>query len=218
MRIRLIFSKLEHMRYTGHLDLFRTWERTIRRAGLPLAYSQGFNPRPRINLASALPLGFTSSGEVMDMWLEEKQSLEDIFAALEEALPPGLSLSKIVEIAQNEPSLQSQLTVAEFRIVFLDGIDDFETRIEEMLSESTLPRERRGKPYDLRPLILSAQRLEDDGEGHTRLFLRLAAREGATGRPEEVILALGEDPSRTRIERTSLIFHKQQMAVTESTT
>ena len=95
MRIRLIFSKLEPMRYTGHLDLFRTWERTIRRAGLPLAYSQGFNSRPRINLASALPLGFTSCGEVMDMWLEEDQSLDKIKAALEGALPPGLRFSKI---------------------------------------------------------------------------------------------------------------------------
>ena len=64
------------MRFTGHLDLHRAWERTFRRAGLPLAYSQGFNPHPRLNLASALPLGFTSEGEVIDVWLE--QDLADL--------------------------------------------------------------------------------------------------------------------------------------------
>jgi radical SAM-linked protein len=208
MRNRLIFSKLEPMRYTGHLDLFRTWERTIRRAGLPLAYSQGFNPRPRINLASALPLGFTSRGEVMDMWLEEDRRLDVIEAAIEDALPPGLFVSKLGEIATNEPSLQSQLTSADYKIKFLDPIDDFDARIEDILRTGSLPRERRGKPYDLRQLILSAQRLPDDNEGHCRLFLRLTAREGATGRPEEFILTLGVDPTSTQVERTQLIFQE----------
>ncbi len=59
-RLRLTFAKTAAMRYTGHLDLHTTWERTLRRARLPLAYSQGFHPQPKIQLASALPLGFTS--------------------------------------------------------------------------------------------------------------------------------------------------------------
>ena len=66
IRLRIVFAKTEAMRYTSHLDLHRTWERTIRRANLPLAYSQGYNPHPRINLASALPLGFTSDCEVVE--------------------------------------------------------------------------------------------------------------------------------------------------------
>ena len=61
MRIRVTFAKTEPMRFTSHLDLFRAWERTFRRAGLPILFSQGYNPRPRMQLAAALPLGFTSS-------------------------------------------------------------------------------------------------------------------------------------------------------------
>ena len=71
MRIRITFSKSGAMQYVGHLDLHRSWERTFRRSGLPLAYSQGFHPQPRLNLACALPRGFTSQCEIFDAWLEQ---------------------------------------------------------------------------------------------------------------------------------------------------
>jgi radical SAM-linked protein len=64
MRLRITFSKTGSLRYTGHLDLQTVWERTARRAGLPLAYTQGFHPGPRIQIASALPLGFIGHAEI----------------------------------------------------------------------------------------------------------------------------------------------------------
>jgi hypothetical protein len=82
-----------------------------------------------------------------------------------------------------------------------------ETRVNEVFSALTLPRERRGKAYDLRPLIQVIERLPDDEEGHQRLRVRLSAREGATGRPEEIILALGGDPEAARVHRERLIFN-----------
>ena len=77
------------MKFTGHLDLFRTWERTIRE-GLPayFAYTQGFRPHPRLNLAAALPLGFTSDCELIDIWLEYDMELDQIKSALIHAAPP----------------------------------------------------------------------------------------------------------------------------------
>jgi len=93
MRIQVIFSKTDHMRYTSHLDVHRTWERTLRRARLPLAYSQGFNKRPKINLAAALPLGFTSSCEIVEFWLDGDPSKNEIESRLKEAAPPGISQS-----------------------------------------------------------------------------------------------------------------------------
>jgi radical SAM-linked protein len=76
VRVRIHFHKTEAMRFTGHLDLHKAWERALRRAGsrsaLRLAYSQGFHPQPRIHLACALPLGFTSECEVVDVWLENE--------------------------------------------------------------------------------------------------------------------------------------------------
>jgi radical SAM-linked protein len=206
MRYRITFSKTSAMRYTSHLDLFRTWERTFRRAGLPLAYSQGFHPHPRLNLASALPLGFTSDEEVLDVWLEKEITPEQVQAALAPAAPPGVQIARIEAIEERQPALQVQLAAAEFTITFLDPIPDLEQRLAALLAAVSLPRQRRGKDYDLRPLILHAERLPDDDKGRPRLQVRLSAREGATGRPEELILALGGEPEQARVHRTRLVF------------
>lgn len=206
MRLRIHFAKTEAMRYTGHLDLHRAWERTMRRAGLPLAYSQGFRPHPRINLGCALPLGFTSRDEVVDIWLEQSCSTEEVESLLKDALPPGIQL-RCVEVAdEKEPALQAQVQAAEYLITFLQALPDLDANLECIRQSESLPRQRRGKAYDLRPLILEMHRLRDDEAGQPRLQIILSAREGATGRPEEVILALGGEPNLSRVERTRLIF------------
>jgi len=206
MRLRIIFSKTEAMRYTGHLDLYRTWERTLRRANLPLAYSQGFKPHPRLTLASALPLGFTSQAEVMDVWLENNLPIDQVERALLRALPPGLQVEQISQVETQAPGLQARLVAAEYLVTLNQPYSDLDARLEKVLSVASLPRERRGKPYDLRPLILDLQRQTDDPEGCQRILMRLSAREGATGRPEEVLLCANIDPLAACIHRTGLNF------------
>lgn len=206
MRVRIEFAKTEAMRFTGHLDLHRAWERTFRRAGLPLTYSQGFNPRPRLNLASALPLGFTSNGEVLDAWLDERITLVELQSALASAMPPGMVLQQLIEVDLREPSLQSELESAEFEIVLLEHTPELERRVESLLEKEHELRERRGKEYDLRPLILELRTLPHNGDGRQKLFTHLAAREGATGRPEEVVAAMGLPPEEALYNRTRLLF------------
>lgn len=206
MRLFITFAKTEVMRYTGHLDLHLTIERTLRRAGLPLAYSQGYNPRPRISLASALPLGFTSQCEVADVRLERTVPIPEIEAALKRASPPGLRFLNIEEIDNRAPVLQTRLVSSEFVITFLDPLPELNTRLDRLWIAKNIPRERRGKIYDLRPLILEIRRMPDDEEGYQRVHVCLAAREGATGRPEEVVLALQGSPSAARIHRIGLNF------------
>jgi radical SAM-linked protein len=209
MRVRITFSKTDAMRFTGHLDLHRTWERTVRRAGLPLAYSQGFAPHPRINLASALPLGFTSDCELVDIWLEHDLPVADIQIALEQAAPPGMRIRGCVQVDDRLPSLQSVMEASDFSITFLDPIHDLEPRYRELMDANDLPRSWRGKPYDLRPLILDAFMLPVDSQSRPRLSIRLSSREAATGRPEEVVAALGVDPSSVRVHRERLIYSGQ---------
>ncbi len=194
------------MRFTGHLDLHRTWERTFRRAGLPLAYSHGFHPQPRINLACALPLGFTSQSEVADVWLQADLPVPDIRAALNRAVPPGIEIMDVEEMDPRLPALQTQVLSAEYLITLLDYTAQLDDRIADLLSNSSLPRERRGKAYDLRPLIEELLRLPNDDQGHPRLLVRLAARAGATGRPEELLTALEITPESARVHRTRLFF------------
>ena len=83
-RYRITFTKDEAQRFTSHLDLHRAWGRLLRRAGLPLLYSQGFNPRPRIQLSTALPLGCTSEHELADIWLTEEIPCSEILERLQQ--------------------------------------------------------------------------------------------------------------------------------------
>jgi radical SAM-linked protein len=204
-RIRIHFAKTPAMRYTGHLDLFRAWERSLRRANLPLAYSQGFNPHPRINLAAALPLGFTSQAEIADIWLDPDVDLPDFEQALEPSLPPGIHAQGYAVVDLRAPALQTQVEAAEYEVTFLAPQPGLPERVTALLAQTEIQRNRRSKPYDLRPLILEMAPLPADESGAARLFLRMIAKENASGRPDEVIAALGADPAEARVHRTKLI-------------
>jgi radical SAM-linked protein len=209
IRARIYFEKTEAMRFTGHLDLQRAWERSLRRARLPLAYSQGFHPQPRLNLAAALPLGFTSQAEILDAWFDQEINTMDIELSLKPTLPPGIRLRAIETIELKEPALQTQVCSACYRITLLDPISDLDQRIEDFLNATTLPRVRNNKAYDLRPLVEKLLRAEDHNQ-HQCLDAQLAAREGATGRPEELLDALGLDPFTARVHRYHLILSLPQ--------
>jgi len=208
MRIRLAFSKTSAMRFTSHLDLQRALERTFRRARLPIAYTQGFSPHARINLACALPLGFTSEGEFADVWLEQDLSSDIIITSLQQAAPPGIVFNVLTFPAANEASLQSRVRSAEYTARFAEYITDLSERVNNLLVAPTLPRQRRGKIYDLRPLIESLLIVETDKPIAQELFMRLCAREGMTGRPEEVLDQLHINPHTSNIQRVKLFFEE----------
>ena len=205
-RIRIRYAKTEALRYTSNLDIHKVWERLLRRARLPLAYSQGFHPQPRINQAAPLPLGLTSRVEMVDIWLEEDISLDVVAQSLEKAAPPGLELKNISAVDLKAPVLQTTVRSSEYLVILLEPIepDVLQARINTLISADKVVRERRGKTYNLRPLIEELKfESMDDGFAHIRM--RLSARESATGRPDEVLLALGLDPFAARVERTELI-------------
>lgn len=205
MRLQITFAKTEAMRYTGHLDLHHTLERTFRRAGLPVAYSQGYNPRPRLSLASALPLGITSQGEVLEVWLEEPLPLEDVQAALQASAPPGVTFLAVQPVAEGTPKLASRVRAAEYCARISNPPPDLEERLKALLAATDRPRQRKGKTYDLRPLIETLALAQTETPDQVDLLMRLAARPGATGRPDEVLSALRIPPEGVRIQRRRLI-------------
>lgn len=212
LRVRLVYARREPMRYISHLDMQLVWERTLRRAGLPLAYSRGFNPNPRLHMAAALPLGFLSQGEIADFWLETQPEikppgLEDWVARIQAAAPPGLEIFEARFVPLRAPALQTQVLAAEYTATALEPLGSTQLfhAIEDLLNQEHLPRERRGKSYDLRRLIQKLDLDPPDNDQSVTIAMRLAAREGATGRPEEVLIALGLEPANFRIERISLI-------------
>ena len=207
MRARITFTKQGALRYTGHLDLHRLWERAMRRAELPIAYSQGFHPQPKISLAAALPLGFSSRAEVLDVRLIEEIPVDEISLRLKDNLPADIQVTNVESVDERAPALQTQVLSATYEVHLTEPVQgsDLTRKIEGLMMSETLPRERRGKFYDLRPLI-EMLNLVTEADGNVWLRMTLAARDAATGRPEEVLNALGIEPEYTRVERTKLIF------------
>ncbi len=210
-RIRISYAKMEALRYTSNLDVHKVWERLLRRARLPLAYSQGFHPQPRINQAAPLPLGILSQVEMVDVWLEEDIPVEQVQESLKKAAPPGMEIHQVKTVDPKVPALPTVVRSAEYQVTLLDLVDavELQAKLDAFVASETAVRERRGKSYDLRPLVEEIH-VENPTGAPVRLWMRLSAREAATGRPDEVLLALGLDPFATRIERTGLILDEAQ--------
>lgn len=200
-RLRVTFGKRGALIYTGHLDIARTWERVLRRAGLPLAYSHGFNPRPRIQLADALPLGVSSACELIDIWLKEPADVKTLAGRLGAVAPEGLPVYGAVEVDLHAPALQTIIAAADYVLAFPDGVDaaELEARVAGFLARAHVERVRRGRAYDLRPLVHS---LSVTPEGNLRATLSLG--EAGTARPDELLEALGLAGALALIHRERL--------------
>ena len=208
-RFRIEYAKKDALRYTGNLDMQKVWERYLRRAALSVAYSQGFHPQPKIQQACPLPLGFFSEAEIVDVWLDDDLiTAPMIHQILTTTGQPGIEIRSVSLVSLSSPALQSIVASAVYRIDLRDTVfpAEIQSMIERVLSSPSLKRQRRNKTYDLRPLIESLTVQFGDFPLKTNLFLRLAAREGATGRPEEVLAEMGLNPALVRITRTALIF------------
>lgn len=193
------------MRFTGHLDLILTWERTFRRAGLPLSYSEGFNPRPVINLASPLPLGFISTAEIGDFWLSQNIPHDEFQSSLINALPPGLDIQRIddIELIHGD-KLPGLVESSEYTITLSEEVSDLDNKIEILLKSDKYIRSRKGKDYDLRPLIHYVKLVESPPGTLPILKTSLYTLPTGTGRPDEVLASLEIPSHQALICRTAI--------------
>ena len=216
-RLRVTFARGEEVKYITHLDLMRFWERALRRAGIPLAYSEGFSPSPRLALAAPLPVGVTSSGELMDVYLTRRVTPQHFIKAVSEQVPPGVALLEVREVGLGLPSLQSQVRWAEYQVdVATDrSAEDVRWAVKGLLAAESIPwqhqREREVRHYDLRPLVQDVW-LDAVDDGHCVLGMRLRSDSQASGRAEQVAAALGLQ-APTRIHRRRLILDEVSTAV-----
>ena len=214
--IRILYAKGEAVKFISHHDEFRLWERALRRADLPLLYKQGFNPQPHMQFAAPLGVGITGAREPLDIVLASPLPVEEVTARLRAKLPPGVSLVDVRELPGKPTALQNLIIGADYAIVLyaepgeIDGAG-LQARIDRLLATDEIwrVRERKGKPYayNLRPLVLDLRYTGYDAatEEH-RIFLRVQMRSGATGRPDEVVDALGLDDFPRTLRREYLYF------------
>lgn len=211
-RVRVTFAKEGPLRWVAHLDLMRTWERAIRRAALPLSYSQGFSPHAKIALAAPLPVGVEGASELIDIWFDDTLPLDDVAKQLSTVMPPGLSLSAVEQVSEDLPSMQSLLEAARYEVRFAAGAVDratLEAAIERLLALDELPwEEQRGQKvrrYDLRATVLELAVREGE-DGAPVLEMHLSLEQGRTGRPSQVLKALEVDVDPDATTRMAIEF------------
>ena len=209
-RLRVRFSRGEKLKYISHLDLMRLWERALRRAGIPMAYSEGFSPHPRISLAAPLPIGVTSEAELMDVVTDRAVSPYFFVQNTKRQLPAGIELFEVLQIPLTAPSLQAQAQFIDYRVSVRSdkNVDEVQRAITTLLQAEKLPwhhmRDTGPKHYDLRPLIEDLWLL-DWKERVFTLGMRLRCDSHGTGRPEQVTAALGLTEQPSVIHRTKII-------------
>ncbi|MBQ9813040.1 MAG: DUF2344 domain-containing protein [Thermoguttaceae bacterium] len=191
-RYRLRFSKRGNLRFIGHRDLLRAMERIMRRAELPLAKSQGFHPKPRVSYLSALPLGFSSDDEAMELILEEDWPSEVLLQKLNDSSVEGLDFLRAVPLEEGAPKQQAHafsydMTVPE---ELAEGLD---RKIADFMSAQTVEVVKaNGKPVDARAPV---KELALDG---STLRLVLSAQSGPEAGAREILACLGLDEALFR--------------------
>jgi len=197
-RVRVVFGKRGRLRFLGQLDLGRTLERALRRSGLPVRFSEGFNPRVRMSFPCASPTSMASSCEIVEVQVLAPAGPDEVRTALGGALPADLPVLAAEAVPEGE---RLRLLEARYAVRARDEGAPLPVSgdLEALLAREAVPVERRGRPADLRPFLQGLRR------SGAEIEVRLAFREdGSTARPEDVVGALGGDPAAYLYERTGM--------------
>jgi len=210
LRLRVRFQKLGKVRWTSHRDVARMWERACRRVQLPLAWTGGFSPRPKLSFGLALPTGAESVAEYLDLELapDAVVDVENLPARLSPALPAGVDVAAVVAVASTPsggraPSLQEDVVSCTWRLELAVDPASVSAAVEQALAAVTLPieRERKGQRStdDIRPAILELH-VTALGPGETQLDAVLATQPRGL-RPLELLAAIDPAVEAKRVVR-----------------
>ncbi|KUL50364.1 radical SAM protein [Streptomyces sp. NRRL F-4489] len=204
-RIRLRYTKRGRLRFTSHRDFQRAFERALRRAEVPMAYSAGFTPHPKVSYANAAPTGTGSEAEYLEIQLTERRDPETVRALLDASLPDGLDVTEAVEARTSGLADRLQASVWELR---LDGVGTEEAgrAVQAFLAAAEVPVERRTKnglrTFDARGAVARLEALPAEGAatapapgdrpgGGACAILRLVVRHLTPAvRPDDVLSGL----------------------------
>jgi radical SAM-linked protein len=195
-RLRLRYAKRGRLRFSSHRDFQRALERALRRAGVPMAYSAGFNPHPRISYANAAPTGAASEAEYVELGLAVRCDPAQVQAVLDAALPPGLDVVELVEAGSG--SLADRLQASHWQIRF-PQVDpgSLELAVRALMAAAQVPVQRLTKSgqrtVDARSALVSAQvqASRDSSPPAGCAILDLVVRHTTPAvRPDDVLAAL----------------------------
>ncbi len=169
--LRFKFLRGQELKYIAHLDVLRVFERAIKRVKIPVAYTQGFNPRQKLVFGLPMSIGLTSDSEYADIELAEDMEPEDFIAQLNDGLPEGLKVEEAVAQTTRD-NIMNQITAARYEIVFEvkepQSHFEMDTMVYNLLKEeeiSVIKKSKKGpRPVNIRPLIYSMSANKIDGD------------------------------------------------------
>lgn len=207
MKVRIKFSKEGPVKFIGHLDIMRYFQKAIRRADIDIAYSMGFNPHQIMSFASPLSVGHESSGEYFDIELNSMTDTEDIKNRLNEVMTDGIKIIKVAALDDGEGNAMASVAAADYLVRFCDKLtlpDDFKEKLTDYYEQEhiyvTKKTKKSEKEIDLKEGIYKLQ-VRDDG-----VFMQLDAGSGSNLKPgfvmehffETIGVELPEFPFRIR--------------------
>ena len=196
-RLRIRYAKRGRLRFTSHRDIQRAFERALRRAGVPMAFSAGFSPHPRISWAGAAPTGTASEAEYLEIGVSARVDPEQLRLDLDRALPPDLDVLEVVEAA-GSGSLMERLEASVWRVE-LPGVsaDAARTAVEKFLAAESVQVERLTKngmrSFDTRSAVLALDCPEtgSNGDSPPCAILQVVVRHSTPAvRPDDVLTGL----------------------------
>lgn len=204
-RYRMRFTKSGQAVFLGHLDTVRTMFRALRRAGVVLAYSQGFNPKPKVGFGPALPVGTGSDAEYMDVDSMDRLDPVEIQTGINAALPRGFRITAVREIPRSVPALSEAISAARYRVDVPENVLAVRDQVETLMGRQDVKvrRERGGREtvLDLHSELLG---ISPGGNGGLQFTLAVN-RQGASLRPEELLRELFREGSPARLTREELL-------------
>ncbi len=215
-RLYLVFSRAQALRFLSHLDMTRLWERALRRACLPLRYSQGFHPHPRLSLALPLAVGMTAEAEWADVEMQAPVPPGEVADRLAAQLPAGISLRQVQEAPWNAPALAARVCGAEYevRVRCPPPLALVQHQVDDLMAAESWPVEEqhKGQPrtVDIRGMVVHLT-LQDWTAGQGTASMLLQNREGKSVRPETVLRALELGPDFL-VHRKRVLFTEPQPA------
>lgn len=207
MKIRIKFAKRGHLKYIGHLDIMRCFQKIMRRAEVDITYSAGFSPHQIMSFASPLGLGLTSEGEYVDIEVESTLSSARMLEKINAVSVEGLEVLSYVKLPDQAKTAMAVIAAADYRLTFAqevseavkEAFDDFLAQESIVITKKTKKKEME---MEIRPLIYRA-RFEKN-----QLFLQLSAGSVANLKPEQVMQAFFAfskmDPLDYRIHRLEM--------------
>lgn len=214
-RLRFRIGRTGETRWLSHLEQMNAWTRALRRARVPMAYSQGFHAHPKVSFATAAPVGEESIGDYMDVFLKKRADAAELLAAVKAVLPEGLRAFDVEEVHLKAPSLMSAASGFAYTLYADGDAEAVRARIEEILAAEEIiverkvkaknKKRRRGrqnsskatKEVNIRPMIERLELIRAEGR-QVEIALETAIVENRSVRTREIVALMGLDTVTTR--------------------